>query len=51
MTQQTVTPLVPERPAVASEKSAEPGVGRDEALIGGELLVEEVSIDGMCGVY
>ena len=51
MTRQTVTPLVPERPAVASEKSAEPGVGRDEALIGGELLVEEVSIDGMCGVY
>jgi mycofactocin precursor len=23
----------------------------DEALIAGELLVEEVSIDGMCGVY
>ena len=28
-------------------------VGRvpGEALIAGELLVEEVSIDGMCGVY
>jgi mycofactocin precursor len=51
MTQQAVTPLVPERPAVASEKPAEPGVGADEALVGGELLVEEVSIDGMCGVY
>jgi mycofactocin precursor len=25
--------------------------GADEALIAGELLVEEVSIDGMCGVY
>lgn len=24
---------------------------RDEALIADELLVEEVSIDGMCGVY
>jgi len=23
----------------------------DEALVGDELLVEEVSIDGMCGVY
>jgi mycofactocin precursor len=23
----------------------------DEALVAGELLVEEVSIDGMCGVY
>jgi mycofactocin precursor len=51
MTQQAVTPLEPERPAVASEKPAEPGVGADEALVGGELLVEEVSIDGMCGVY
>jgi mycofactocin precursor len=44
-------PLVPERPAVASEKPAEPGVGGHEALVGGDLLVEEVSIDGMCGVY
>jgi mycofactocin precursor len=51
MTQQAVTPLVPERPAVASEKPAAPGVSGDEALVGGELLVEEVSIDGMCGVY
>ena len=23
----------------------------DEAVVAGELLVEEVSIDGMCGVY
>jgi mycofactocin precursor len=42
-------------PAEAVELSAEPeeaahGVG-DEALIADELLVEEVSIDGMCGVY
>jgi mycofactocin precursor len=51
MTQQAVTPLVPERPGVASEQPAEPGVGGDEALVGGDLLVEEVSIDGMCGVY
>ena len=25
--------------------------GSDEALLGDELLVEEISIDGMCGVY
>ncbi len=30
----------------ADEKSV-----ADEALIAEELLVEEVSIDGMCGVY
>jgi mycofactocin precursor len=50
MTQQAVTGLVPERPA-ASDKPAEPGASGDEALVTGELLVEEVSIDGMCGVY
>ncbi len=26
-------------------------VAEDEALVAEELLVEEVSIDGMCGVY
>jgi mycofactocin precursor len=51
MTQQAVTVLVPEDPAAASEKPAEPGADGDEALVTGELLVEEVSIDGMCGVY
>jgi mycofactocin precursor len=45
-----VTGLVPERPAAASEKPAEPGAG-DEALVTDDLLVEEISIDGMCGVY
>jgi mycofactocin precursor len=50
VTQQTVTVLVPEHPA-ASEKPAEPDAGGDEALVTGELLVEEISIDGMCGVY
>jgi mycofactocin precursor len=51
MTQQAVTVLVPERPTAASDKPAEPGASGDEALVTGELLVEEVSIDGMCGVY
>jgi mycofactocin precursor len=27
------------------------GPGADDPEITGELLVEEVSIDGMCGVY
>ena len=35
-------------PAQASPAGAETG---DDALIAQELLVEEVSIDGMCGVY
>jgi mycofactocin precursor len=50
MTQQAVTVVVAERPA-ASDKPAEQAAGGDEALVTGELLVEEVSIDGMCGVY
>ncbi|MFV0315996.1 MAG: mycofactocin precursor MftA [Microthrixaceae bacterium] len=29
----------------------EPGAPADEELLEDELLVEEVSIDGMCGVY
>jgi mycofactocin precursor len=55
MTEQAV--LMPQCPA-ADEKQTEPGDGRDEELacrgdelVGAELLVEEVSIDGMCGVY
>ena len=36
----------------ASEAAAgDEAVAGDEALIADELLVEEVSIDGMCGVY
>jgi mycofactocin precursor len=29
----------------------EPGEVREDELVESELLVEEVSIDGMCGVY
>ena len=50
MTQQAVTVLALEHPA-AGEGPAEPGAGGDEALVTSELLVEEISIDGMCGVY
>jgi mycofactocin precursor len=38
--------------AVSDEKAQVTGAApEDEALIADELLVEEVSIDGMCGVY
>ena len=29
----------------------QPAAATDEAMIESELLVEDVSIDGMCGVY
>jgi mycofactocin precursor len=32
-------------------RTADAGSAGDEALVAEELLVEEVSIDGMCGVY
>jgi mycofactocin precursor len=50
MTQQAVK-VLPEDLAAASEKREEPGADGDEAMVTGELLVEEISIDGMCGVY
>jgi mycofactocin precursor len=31
--------------------AAEPMLAEDEELVTADLLVEEVSIDGMCGVY
>jgi mycofactocin precursor len=40
-------------PAGRDPADRDTGMGHpgDEALIADELLVEEVSIDGMCGVY
>jgi len=35
----------------ASDASDDEGVAEEAALVTDELLVEEVSIDGMCGVY
>lgn len=40
MAEQAVARLVPERPAVGSEKPAEPGARGDEALVTGELLAK-----------
>jgi mycofactocin precursor len=34
-----------------AEQPAQPQEAETEALTSDELLVEEVSIDGMCGVY
>jgi mycofactocin precursor len=40
-----------DKQALIEPVSAETKQDADEALADGELLVEEVSIDGMCGVY
>jgi mycofactocin precursor len=49
MTQQTVIEATPAQPTLTEGEPA--GRPADEALVADELLVEEVSIDGMCGVY
>ena len=36
---------------VSADVSSESTVAATEALVTEELLVEEISIDGMCGVY
>ncbi len=40
----------PNSPPTATD-SVEPSAGDEPELIEQELLVEEISIDGMCGVY
>jgi len=39
---------MPDAPIRTADAEAE---AADEALVEEELLVEEISIDGMCGVY
>jgi mycofactocin precursor len=55
MTQQAVIEITPAQPGPIDDEPAAPGRVSDrageEALVAEELLVEEVSIDGMCGVY
>jgi mycofactocin precursor len=58
MTQQAVIEAAPDQPTLTAGAPAGPdrtadtvGTAGDEALVADELLVEEVSIDGMCGVY
>jgi mycofactocin precursor len=44
--------LVAERDVQATAAAAEPvAIAETDVLVTEELLVEEVSIDGMCGVY
>jgi mycofactocin precursor len=43
--------MEPAATAVAEPEDQNLVAADDEALVAGELLVEEVSIDGMCGVY
>jgi mycofactocin precursor len=61
MTQQAVIEAAPDQPTLTAGAPAGPDptdgtadtadTAGDEALVADELLVEEVSIDGMCGVY
>jgi len=37
--------------AVVAESSVDDAVAIDVPVIESELLIEEISIDGMCGVY
>jgi mycofactocin precursor len=49
MTHQAVIDATPAEPELAEDETVDHA--GEEALVAGELLVEEVSIDGMCGVY
>ena len=55
MTQQAVFEATPAQPTLTGDEPAARDRASDrvdaEALVADELLVEEVSIDGMCGVY
>jgi mycofactocin precursor len=47
-----LNPPEPVAETVAAEQPVPPAtVARDADLVESELLIEEVSIDGMCGVY
>ena len=51
MTQQAVIEATPAQATSAAGEPAGRDRSLDEAAVADELLVEEVSIDGMCGVY
>jgi mycofactocin precursor len=65
MTQQAVIDAAPAQPETIKDeaaygaggqteeagRAAQAGQAAQEAMVAEELLVEEVSIDGMCGVY
>jgi mycofactocin precursor len=41
-----ITPMAPDTTTMAATDETD-----DEALVEEDILVEEISIDGMCGVY
>ncbi len=53
MTQQAVVEATPAQPELTGDGAVDCPSDRAgaEALVAEELLVEDVSIDGMCGVY
>ncbi|HEX3387476.1 MAG TPA: mycofactocin precursor MftA [Streptosporangiaceae bacterium] len=51
MSEQTASTATPAGHAAAPTTAEPAGPAADESLVAEELLVEEVSIDGMCGVY
>jgi mycofactocin precursor len=51
MTQQATIEATPAAEQEELDQVVTPTLEEDETLIADELLVEEVSIDGMCGVY
>ncbi len=52
MSEQTASATTPAECTAALTTTGEPpSPAADESLVAEELLVEEVSIDGMCGVY
>ena len=51
MSEQTASATTPAGHAAAPTTDEPASPAADESLVAEELLVEEVSIDGMCGVY
>ncbi|MEY3618112.1 MAG: hypothetical protein RL726_810 [Actinomycetota bacterium] len=45
------SPTAPTTDAPESSETTPSSVSDDSMVIDGDLLVEEISIDGMCGVY
>ncbi len=48
---QSPTTTTTTAPVIVAESSVEDAVAIDTPVIESELLIEEISIDGMCGVY
>ncbi len=48
--QETAATSAADRDGLSTVESPEPGAQSDELVLS-DLLVEEISIDGMCGVY